>query len=77
MEGQLFPDTYFFYSSATEDDVIRVMKNNFQNKMAKLRELDDYKKINLTDNENYINLVIMTNFNNIQIFIIIAILYDL
>ncbi len=54
MEGQLFPDTYFFYSSATEDDVIRVMKNNFQNKMSKLRELDDYKKINLTDNEIYI-----------------------
>lgn len=54
LEGQLFPDTYFFYTSATEDDVIRVMRNNFDNKMDKLRKSENYKKTKLTDNEIYI-----------------------
>jgi len=54
LEGQLFPDTYFFYTSATEDDVIRVMKNNFENKMDRIKKSDDYKKTKLTDNEIYI-----------------------
>jgi len=54
LEGQLFPDTYFFYNSATEDDVIRVMRNNFENKMEKLRKSENYKKSKLTDNEIYI-----------------------
>lgn len=54
LEGQLFPDTYFFYNSATEDDVIKVMRNNFDQKMDKLRKSDIYKKSKLTDNELYI-----------------------
>lgn len=54
LEGQLFPDTYFFYNSATEDDVIRVMRNNFQSKVNQVRLMDEYKKIDLTDNEIFI-----------------------
>jgi len=54
LEGQLFPDTYFFYNSATEDDVIRVMRNNFDQKMDKIRKSENYKKTKLTDNEIYI-----------------------
>lgn len=29
LEGQLFPDTYFFFEDVTSDDVIKVMRANF------------------------------------------------
>ena len=32
-EGQLFPDTYFFFPSATEANVLQMMQDNFSNKM--------------------------------------------
>ncbi len=35
-EGYLFPDTYFFFSSATELDVFKYMQNNFNKKIAYL-----------------------------------------
>lgn len=54
MEGQLFPDTYFFYTSANEDDVISVMKNNFENKISKLKKSENYKNTKLSDNEIFI-----------------------
>jgi len=54
LEGQLFPDTYFFYNTASEDEVIRLMRNNFDQKMDKVRKSDNYKKTKLTDNEIYI-----------------------
>lgn len=50
-EGMLFPDTYFFYPSANEDDVIRVMTENFEKKMAKIRKTEAYQKTTLTDNQ--------------------------
>ena len=49
MEGMLFPDTYFFYPSANEDDVIKVMKDNFEKKMEKIRKTEEYQKTSLTD----------------------------
>lgn len=50
-EGMLFPDTYFFYPSANEDDVIRVMTENFERKMEKIRKTEEYQKTSLTDNQ--------------------------
>ncbi len=37
-EGYLFPDTYFFLQNATESDVLSLMKNNFDKKIAGLNE---------------------------------------
>lgn len=34
MEGYLYPDTYFFLPNATEDVVIRTMRQNFDEKIA-------------------------------------------
>lgn len=39
MEGYLFPDTYFFLPNATEDLVIRTMRQNFDDKIAPLAPL--------------------------------------
>lgn len=50
-EGMLFPDTYFFYPSANEDDVIKAMTDNFEEKMNKIRKTEAYQKTNLTDNQ--------------------------
>lgn len=50
-EGMLFPDTYFFYPSANEDDVIKAMTDNFEEKMAKIRKTEAYQKTNLTDTQ--------------------------
>ena len=54
MEGMLFPDTYFFYLSATEDDVIRVMKNNFEKKWNEVKKSEKYQNSSLTDKEIFI-----------------------
>lgn len=51
MEGMLFPDTYFFYPSANEDDVIKAMTDNFEQKMSKIRKTEAYQKTKLTDNQ--------------------------
>ena len=50
-EGMLFPDTYFFYPSATEDDVINAMTSNFDQKMSKIRKTEAYQKTKLTDTQ--------------------------
>jgi len=36
-EGYLFPDTYFFLTTATEGDVIKALGENFEKKFAPLR----------------------------------------
>jgi UPF0755 protein len=36
-EGYLFPDTYFFFTDADEDDVVGSMQRNFEKKIAPLR----------------------------------------
>jgi len=36
LEGYLFPDTYFFLSNANADDVIKLMNENFEKKIAPL-----------------------------------------
>lgn len=49
MEGYLFPDTYYFLPNATEDIVIKTMRQNFDDRLAALeprlasstRSLDD------------------------------------
>lgn len=37
MEGYLFPDTYFFFSTNNEQDVLKSMSENFGKKIAPLR----------------------------------------
>ncbi|OHA58616.1 MAG: hypothetical protein A2571_02505 [Candidatus Vogelbacteria bacterium RIFOXYD1_FULL_44_32] len=37
LEGLLFPDTYFFAPTATEDDVVEEMRQNFEDKIDPLR----------------------------------------
>ncbi len=36
-EGYLFPDTYFFFPSYTEVDVIKIMESNYETKVSPLR----------------------------------------
>ena len=36
-EGYLFPDTYFFFSTQTEQDVLKSLSDNFNKKIANLR----------------------------------------
>lgn len=38
MEGYLFPDTYFFLPNATEDTVIKTMRQNFDEHMVELQD---------------------------------------
>ena len=38
LEGYLYPDTYFFLPNATEDTVIRAMRQNFDAKIAAVME---------------------------------------
>lgn len=38
MEGLLFPDTYFFLPNATEDLVVRTMRQNFDAQMAAIED---------------------------------------
>lgn len=37
LEGYLFPDTYFFNKSATEEDVLDQLKKNFNNQMNSIK----------------------------------------
>lgn len=37
LEGKLFPDTYFFLNTDTEEDVIKLMSENFEKKISPLR----------------------------------------
>ncbi|MEI8174591.1 MAG: endolytic transglycosylase MltG [bacterium] len=39
LEGKLFPDTYFFITTDTEEEVIKFMNENFERKIAPLRSL--------------------------------------
>jgi len=43
-EGELFPDTYLIPKTATVDDIITLMQNNFQKKMAEARKEYPYEK---------------------------------
>ena len=36
-EGYLFPDTYFFFSNATEEDAFKSLRDNYEKKMAPIR----------------------------------------
>ena len=36
-EGYLFPDTYFFFSTANEQDVLRYLDNNFKEKVMSIQ----------------------------------------
>ncbi len=37
LEGYLFPDTYFFFITDNEQEVIKLMKENFEKKIASIR----------------------------------------
>src|SRR3989338_5204741 len=41
VEGQLFPDTYFFLPNATEDLVVRTMRQNFDTQIATIQDKID------------------------------------
>jgi UPF0755 protein len=41
IEGYLFPDTYFFMPNATEDTVLKAMRQNFDNHIASVQEVID------------------------------------
>ncbi|MCM2339238.1 MAG: endolytic transglycosylase MltG [Burkholderiales bacterium] len=43
-EGYLFPDTYFFLTTDTEEEVIEYMSNNFQKKIALFKSKIDISK---------------------------------
>jgi UPF0755 protein len=49
LEGYLFPDTYFFYPNTTPNEIIRIMKDNFSQKIAPLA--DGIKKSARTEGE--------------------------
>lgn len=36
-EGFLFPDTYFFFPTATESEIVKAMEENYEDKIEKLR----------------------------------------
>ncbi|MEK7121064.1 MAG: endolytic transglycosylase MltG [Patescibacteria group bacterium] len=38
LEGYLFPDTYFFFPTTSEDEVIEKMKENFDNQIKKIEK---------------------------------------
>lgn len=38
-EGFLFPDTYFFFLNENEEDVLKLMSNNFEKKFAPFRSI--------------------------------------
>lgn len=48
-EGYLFPDTYFFFTNDTEEEVINSMEKNYEKKVAPLRE--DIAKTGRTEHE--------------------------
>ncbi len=48
-EGYLFPDTYFFFSTDTEKDVLQSMKNNFNSKIKSI--LPEITKMGKTEKE--------------------------
>lgn len=37
-EGYLFPDTYFFFTTENEEDVFKIMSDNYEKKVSPLRE---------------------------------------
>jgi len=44
-EGYLFPDTYFFFSTSTEKEVLEFLENNFQKKISTIQsELNNSNK---------------------------------
>ena len=47
LEGYLFPDTYFFLTNATEDDVITSMSDNFSKKVSKLSDETEKNEIDI------------------------------
>jgi len=48
VEGFLFPDTYFFYTDATPDDVIKRLLAQFQTEAAKLSLVSKAKALGMT-----------------------------
>lgn len=43
-EGYLFPDTYYFFETADEQDVLEILETTFQEKTARLQELSEGSK---------------------------------
>lgn len=58
-EGKLFPDTYFFFTTANEDDVLKSMNSNFNKKIAIL--LPEMIKIEKATGRTQQDLIIMAS----------------
>lgn len=56
-EGYLFPDTYFFYSTATSGPIITALSENFTKKTAALRASSTAKKLVWKDVVNLASIV--------------------
>ncbi len=50
-EGYLFPDTYYFNSNATEEQVLEVLSTTFKNKTETLFSKENLAKVNLSVEE--------------------------
>ena len=49
LEGHLFPDSYFFYPMTTEEEIVKELKNNFDNRINQLKEKIEQSGKNLND----------------------------
>jgi UPF0755 protein len=54
-EGYLFPDTYFFYSDVTKEEIVEKMRNNFTEKTDQV-----WGGLNLTDKQKS-NIIILAS----------------
>jgi len=53
LEGYLFPDTYYFPLDITGEEVVKIMRENFEKKIAPYREEIEKKRKNHSRNYNY------------------------
>lgn len=49
LEGRLFPDSYFFYPMTTEEEIVKELKNNFDNRINQLKEKIEQSGKDLND----------------------------
>lgn len=49
LEGRLFPDSYFFYLMTTEEEIVKELKNNFDNRINQLKEKIEQSGKDLND----------------------------
>lgn len=58
-EGHLFPDTYFFFTTANEDDVLKSLNDNFNKKITPL--LPEFTNIEKSTGRTKENIIVMAS----------------